>query len=88
MLINRIATNIAIEVSFAPIRDEKQDVTGVVIVFRDVSHSRKLAAQISWQARYDALTGLANRSEFDRKSNNFSIRLGNSRKNTASSIWT
>jgi diguanylate cyclase (GGDEF)-like protein len=39
---------------------------GAVVVFRDVSESRKMAQQLSWQASYDPLTGLPNRREFER----------------------
>ncbi|MCI0505457.1 MAG: EAL domain-containing protein [Gammaproteobacteria bacterium] len=38
---------------------------GVVVVSRDVTHERNLAHQLSWQARHDSLTGLANRREFE-----------------------
>jgi diguanylate cyclase (GGDEF)-like protein/PAS domain S-box-containing protein len=39
---------------------------GWVIALRDVSRARSLAAQIEYQATHDALTGLVNRTEFDR----------------------
>jgi Amt family ammonium transporter len=67
VLLHRDGIGIAIEESFAPIRDEKSEVQGVVVVFRDVSHARRLAAQISWQASHDPLTGLVNRSTFDQR---------------------
>jgi diguanylate cyclase (GGDEF)-like protein/PAS domain S-box-containing protein len=67
VLIHRSGIDIAVEESFAPIRDEEDRVIGVVVVFRDVSHARKLAAQVTWQATHDALTGLGNRIDFDRK---------------------
>ncbi|MEO1300266.1 MAG: diguanylate cyclase [Cyanobacteria bacterium J06636_16] len=35
------------------------------MVFRDVTHSRKLARRLSWQASHDALTGLTNRQQFE-----------------------
>ncbi|HEY5603642.1 MAG TPA: EAL domain-containing protein [Gammaproteobacteria bacterium] len=38
---------------------------GVVVVSRDVTHERNLTHQLSWQARHDSLTGLANRREFE-----------------------
>jgi Amt family ammonium transporter len=49
----------------APIRDGQKNIHGVVLVFRDVSHARSLAAQVSWQASHDTLTGLVNRGSFD-----------------------
>jgi diguanylate cyclase (GGDEF)-like protein/PAS domain S-box-containing protein len=66
VLLHRNGVGVAIEESFAPIRDELNHVIGAVLVFRDVSHARKLAAQVSWQATHDSLTGLVNRIEFDK----------------------
>ncbi len=40
---------------------------GSVIVFRDVSEMRALAEQLDHQARHDALTGLVNRRELERR---------------------
>lgn len=67
VLTHREGIGVAVEESVAPIRDEKQQVHGVVVVFRDVSQSRRLAAQVSWQASHDTLTGLFNRDSFDSK---------------------
>ena len=38
---------------------------GMVLVSRDVTHERNLANQLTWQARHDSLTGLANRRQFE-----------------------
>lgn len=67
VLIHRQGIGVAVEESVAPIRDEKQQIHGVVVVFRDVSQARRLAAQVSWQASHDTLTGLFNRGSFDAK---------------------
>lgn len=53
--------------SAAPIRDRSGKVTGVVLVLRDVSRERQYAARLSYQASHDALTGLINRTEFERR---------------------
>ncbi|MDP3689360.1 MAG: EAL domain-containing protein, partial [Sulfurimicrobium sp.] len=50
----------------SPICNRSGDVIGAVVVFHDVSHARQMANQLSWQAAHDALTGLANRREFER----------------------
>ncbi len=40
---------------------------GWVVVFRDISHSRRMSAQLFWQANHDPLTGLENRHRFERR---------------------
>ncbi len=65
LLIHRDGHEFSIEDSAAPIRDRDGKVIGVVLVFHDVTHSRKLAQEISYQASHDALTGLLNRREFE-----------------------
>jgi diguanylate cyclase (GGDEF)-like protein/PAS domain S-box-containing protein len=52
---------ISIEDCVAPIHDRKGQVTGTVIVFRDVSVARAMAKQIAHSAEHDFLTGLPNR---------------------------
>jgi diguanylate cyclase (GGDEF)-like protein/PAS domain S-box-containing protein len=54
-----------IESSAAPIFDPNGGISGVVLVFRDISQTRELTRQLSYQATHDALTGLLNRSEFE-----------------------
>ena len=56
-----------VEVTVAPIRDASSDVDGAVLMFNDVTESRGLTRQISYQAAHDALTGLVNRREFERR---------------------
>ncbi len=67
ILIARDGTEYAISDSVAPIRDRKSNVIGSVLVFRDVSNSRRLARHLSWQASHDELTQLFNRGEFERR---------------------
>lgn len=64
-MITREGRHIPIEDSAAPIRSRDGDILGAVVVFRDVSHERKLSQQLSWQATHDTLTGLVNRREFE-----------------------
>lgn len=66
-LINRNGSERAIEDTAAPIRNKRGEIIGAVLVFHDVSNSRQLATQLSWQASHDALTGLVNRREFERE---------------------
>ena len=65
MLVSRGGRRIPIEDSAAPIRAPDGRILGAVLVFRDVSHARKLGNELSWQATHDMLTGLINRREFE-----------------------
>lgn len=67
VLIPRDGREIGIEDSAAPIRDRNGHTIGAVMVFHDVTQTRHLTQQVSWQARHDALTGLANRREFEQR---------------------
>lgn len=65
ILIARNGTEYSIEDSAAPIRDHNNQIMGAVMVFHDITHSRDLTRQLSWQASHDPLTHLANRRKFD-----------------------
>ncbi|MEH2291073.1 EAL domain-containing protein [Nostoc sp.] len=67
VLIAQNAQEIVIQDSAAPIRNREGQVIGAVMVFHDVTQNRQLALQLSWQATHDALTGLVNRQEFERR---------------------
>ena len=58
---------VAIDLTATPIRDRVGNMDGAVLVMRDVSSDREYAAQLSYQASHDALTGLINRREFERR---------------------
>ncbi|WP_058050066.1 EAL domain-containing protein [Janthinobacterium sp. Ant5-2-1] len=64
-LVTRDGRRIAVEDSAAPIWSRNGNILGAVVVFRDVSHERKLSQQLSWHATHDMLTGLINRREFE-----------------------
>ncbi len=61
VLEHRSGERYAIEFTAAPIRKPNGTVVGTVLVFRDLTQTRELMHQISWQARHDPLTGLDNR---------------------------
>ena len=65
ILVDKHGQEHAITQSAAPILGKDNKLMGAILVFRDVTHSRKLAAQLSWQAKHDPLTGLVNRREFE-----------------------
>jgi len=58
---------VAVAESAAPIRDNSGQISGVVLVFRDVRRERQHAAELSYQASHDTLTGLINRREFEHR---------------------
>ena len=64
-LITREGRCVAVEELAAPIWSDIGELLGAVVVFRDVSHERKLSKQLSWNASHDMLTGLINRREFE-----------------------
>jgi diguanylate cyclase (GGDEF)-like protein/PAS domain S-box-containing protein len=64
-LVTRDGRRISVEESASPIWADDGELLGAVVVFRDVSHERKLAKQLSWNASHDTLTGLINRREFE-----------------------
>jgi diguanylate cyclase (GGDEF)-like protein/PAS domain S-box-containing protein len=64
-LIRYDGATVPIEVSAAPMRDDTGEVVGAVMVLQDVSQSRRLTKQLSYQASHDALTGLYNRRMFE-----------------------
>ena len=61
ILVRRDGHEVPIEDCVAPIHDLEGEVAGAVIVFRDVSAARAMAAQIAHTAQHDFLTGLPNR---------------------------
>lgn len=66
VLINRQGDEFAIQESVSPIRDAGGNTLGVVIVFQDVTAQRKISQELSYRAKHDILTGLPNRSEFEK----------------------
>ncbi|MFO1418115.1 MAG: EAL domain-containing protein [Methylotetracoccus sp.] len=67
ILLRRDNQELAIDQSVAPIRDRKGKTIGAVLTFRDVTEQRQLTRKLSHQATHDALTGLVNRHEFERR---------------------
>ena len=64
-LLSKNSSLIAVEASVAPMKNERGNLLGAVIVIQDVSHTRTLTRQLSYQASHDALTGLYNRRKFE-----------------------
>lgn len=66
VLRSRAGQEFMVEDSASPIRAADGRLHGVVLVFRDVSEQRRLVREMRHRAAHDSLTGLANRSEFER----------------------
>ncbi len=58
-------STVSIEASIAPMTSDENELIGVVIVIQDVSQTRSLNRQLSYQASHDLLTGLYNRRKFE-----------------------
>jgi diguanylate cyclase (GGDEF)-like protein/PAS domain S-box-containing protein len=57
----------SIELSASPIRNSARELSGAVVLLHDVTEMRGIARQMSYQATHDALSGLVNRREFERR---------------------
>ncbi|HYC48884.1 MAG TPA: EAL domain-containing protein [Burkholderiales bacterium] len=66
-LVDKSGRECPIRYSHAPIRNREGRVLGMIVVFHDISQIRAMAQQLLWQASHDALTGLVNRREFERR---------------------
>ena len=68
LMITRATGNeLGVEASAWPIRGPEGEVAGAVVMLHDVTELRGLTQQMSYQASHDALTGLVNRREFERR---------------------
>ena len=57
----------SVELSVTPLKSAGKDTVGLVLVLHDTSELRGLTRQMTYQASHDALTGLVNRREFERR---------------------
>jgi diguanylate cyclase (GGDEF)-like protein/PAS domain S-box-containing protein len=67
VLTSRDCKEYFIEHSVAPVRNRAGETLGSVLVFHDVSEQRRLSREVTYRATHDALTGLINRDEFERR---------------------
>jgi len=66
-LIGKNNNKYAIQHSIAPLKNRNGLILGVIVVFSNVTEARSMAQQIQHQATHDSLTGLVNRSEFEKR---------------------
>ncbi len=57
----------SVEISVTPLKSDGKETLGLVLVLHDTSELRGLTRQMTYQASHDALTGLVNRREFERR---------------------
>ena len=70
LMARRAGTERSIELSASPLRSRDnaaEEITGAVLLLHDVTELRGITRQMSYQATHDALTGLVNRREFERR---------------------
>ncbi|WP_300449999.1 EAL domain-containing protein [Accumulibacter sp.] len=67
VLVARDGREYDIDDSVAPIRGRDNRLMGAILVFHNVTETRRLARQLAYDATHDALTGLINRPEFERR---------------------
>lgn len=65
VMIRKDAVKIPVEYKAAPIKDEKERTTGVVLVFRDYTDKKEKEERITYLSYHDQLTGLYNRRFFE-----------------------
>jgi diguanylate cyclase (GGDEF)-like protein/PAS domain S-box-containing protein len=64
ILVSRTGERCAIEHALAPVRDAQGRITGITIIFHDVSQQNLAALQLARSASHDPLTALLNRHAF------------------------
>lgn len=57
----------SIDASTSPMCDHEENMVGTVIVFHDVTDTRRLADEMTYQATHDSLTDLVSRREFEKR---------------------
>lgn len=67
VLISRSGERYSIQGTAAPMFNSQGNSVGVILVFKDVTDSRRQQKMIVHQATHDSLTGLVNRSEFEER---------------------
>ncbi len=67
ILVSKDGIERPIEDSAAPVKDEKGNITGVVLVFRDFTEKKQKQDEIEYLSYHDQLTGLYNRRYYEQE---------------------
>ncbi|MDQ2642008.1 MAG: diguanylate cyclase, partial [Pseudomonadota bacterium] len=70
LLARQAGSERSIELTVTPLKSSDnatEEITGAVVLLHDVTEIRGITRQMSYQATHDALTGLINRREFERR---------------------
>ena len=82
-MFNFSGTQFPVEINVAAMLDSRKKVQGAVLVFQDITERKKLEDQLVQMAKYDSLTGLANRTLFMEFLNTSLARSERREKSTA-----
>jgi diguanylate cyclase (GGDEF)-like protein/PAS domain S-box-containing protein len=63
---SRDGVELIVDIAATAIIDRMGEIAGSVLILHDTTHDYEMLTRFSYQARHDALTGLANRYEFER----------------------
>lgn len=66
LLIRYDRSTVEVQNNIAEIKNEAGEVTGLVIIVRDITETRKLSRRLSYEASHDTLTGMINRRAFEK----------------------
>ncbi len=64
-MLSRDGHHFSVESAVAPVILDNGELIGAVLIFHDVTESKRLMRRLGFEASHDALTGLVNRREFE-----------------------
>jgi diguanylate cyclase (GGDEF)-like protein/PAS domain S-box-containing protein len=67
VLIDERGAETVVQAITSAVHDSAERITGVVLLLRNMTREREYVSNLSWQASHDGLTGLFNRTEFERR---------------------
>jgi diguanylate cyclase (GGDEF)-like protein/PAS domain S-box-containing protein/putative nucleotidyltransferase with HDIG domain len=65
ILLSRTGENYHLEDTVIPIKDQDEQLSGVVMIFRDITEQKRKNQELEYQTFHDSLTGLYNRRYFE-----------------------